>query len=154
MDDPVYLDWQARLVETLSRAGFEVVCKPHPWIPAKGCFNGRPVEFSKACEFRYGWMEELWDDIDAFVFDYVATKAFWHALCTNKPVVWIDHGLHPWHEEPYAMLQRRCEVVPAWFDEDNRLQTDTARLVKALRTPLPEPEFSFVDRYMLGGSNS
>lgn len=146
MDDIVYLDWQARLVETLNKAGFEVLCKPHP----EGILNGKPFEYSSACKFYYDRFEDIWDKADAFIFDYSATTAFWHALCTKKPVIWINHGLHPWHNEPYELIKRRCFVVDAFFDKNNHLQMDFNKLILYLKEPIREPDMEFIRRYMTG----
>ena len=146
MDDAVYLDWQARLMATLVRSGVDVICKPHPG----GMLKGRRLEYTTTCTFRYEPLEEIWDEADAFVFDYAGSTAFWHTLCTRKPVIWINHGLHPWHTEPYALIQRRCRIVDAGFDEDNRLQMDVSLLRRHLQEPPGEPDLAFVLRYMIG----
>jgi hypothetical protein len=144
LDDAVYLDWQRRLIKTLADAGFTVVCKPHP----EGALSGRRHAYASECEFRHRPMEQVWDDVDAFIFDYSATTALWHAMCTQKPVIWVDHGLHPWHAEPYAAVQTRCRVIPARFDDRQRLQVNEAQLIAALTEPQEPVDHAFVRRYL------
>ncbi|HEX9780159.1 MAG TPA: hypothetical protein VGB20_02995 [bacterium] len=148
LDDMAYLDWQARLVGALCGAGFRVICKPHP----EGLLKGRPLRYIDQCEFRYDAFESAWNDADAFVFDYLATTAFAHALCTRKPVVWVDHGRHPWHQDARALAARRCTIVPAAFDQNNRLQADFDRLAASLHGPVTEPDRALADSLLMNGA--
>jgi hypothetical protein len=146
-DDPVNVDWQARLMDALADAGFRVLCKPHPDTVHLGL--PYPFAFSRRAEFRDEPFEAIWGEADAFLFDYPITTTFWHALCSRKPVVLLDHGLLPWQARPHELMARRCRVVPAWFDEDRRLQTDVEQVLRHLREPVGPVDLSFVQEYMV-----
>jgi hypothetical protein len=144
LDDAVYLDWQRRLIAILADGGLKVLVKPHP----QGMLGSRHRRYAERCEFRYEKFEEVWEEADAFVFDYSGTTAFWHAMCTKKPVVWVDHGMHPWEPAPYDHVQTRCRLVKATFDGHNRLDVDEDALLTAVKEPPGHIDYSFVRRYL------
>ena len=82
-DDFVYLEWNIRLVETLSNAGFEILIKHHP----EGKLNGSPFKFSRYGKFLDGRIpvEKIWDEADVLLFD-MGGSSFWYALCWQTPL--------------------------------------------------------------------
>jgi len=144
LPDPVYADWLGRLIDGLAAAGFEVLCKQHP----EGVRAGRPLEVSSRATYLGGKFADHLDKADAFVFDYPATTTLWEAMCTDKPVAFVDLGLAAWRPEVRADFAARCRIVPGIYDSENRPQVEFDRLADALRDPEP---FSsrFADRYLL-----
>ncbi len=144
-DDYVYLDWKVRLADFLSSAGFEVLIKPDPG----GVLKGKTFEYSQKCKFLKGHIpvETLWSDTDSLLFDSTGS-AFWHALCTRIPMVLIDFGQYQWNHEAYILLKKRCSIVKAYFDENNRIQVDFKKIEECLKNPIKEPDMSFVHRYI------
>jgi hypothetical protein len=128
MPDPIYADWQGRLIDGLSAQGFEVLVKQHP----QGLTRGKPLVMSERGTYLTGTFDQVIDQADAFVFDYPATTSLWEALCTAKPVLFVDLGLADWEPEVRALFERRCAVVRGAFDRDNRPQADFPAMGAAL----------------------
>lgn len=126
--DPIYLDWQLRLAEMLKASPVDVLCKPHP----EGLLRGRPHPLAAIADTTYVPFEDVIDTADVFVFDFASTTAFWKALCTDRPVVFIDMGMAPFAAPVAAMIARRCRVIPAKMDERNRPIVDAPSLVEAV----------------------
>lgn len=149
-DDFVFLDWQARLMKALNDEGFKVLYKSHP----EGLLKGSPLEFTRSCEFYKEWapIESVWHEADAFIFDFIGT-AFWHALCTQKRVIWINLGQHHIHRGAYKLLKRRCQIIETSSDDDNRFQVNLEELIDKLNEPLTKVDMSFVFRYLIGSND-
>lgn len=128
MPDPVYADWQVRLIDGLAGEGFEMLVKPHPG----GITKGKPPVASGRGTYLSGPFEQAMARADAFVFDYPATTTLWEAMCTGKPVLFVDLGLADWPPEVRALFDRRCAVVRGQFDENNRPVADFAAMRAAL----------------------
>jgi hypothetical protein len=144
MPDPIYADWQGRLIDGLSAQGFEVLIKQHP----QGLTAGKPLVMSSHGAYLTGRFHEVIDRADAFVFDYPATTSLWEAVCTAKPVLFVDLGLADWEPEVRALFERRCAVVRGGFDDDNRPQVDFASLREALASA-PDDD-TFATAYLTG----
>ncbi len=145
LPDPVYADWQGRLLEGLAQAGFEVQCKQHP----EGLRGGEPLVMSSRARYLGGRFAQVMDQADAYVFDYPATTALWEAMCTDKPVAFIDCGLIEWEPEVWDSFSRRVAVVPAEYDEWNRPRVSFEALADALRRPRVV-DHEFARRFLVG----
>ena len=128
LPDPVYLDWQYRLVESLKRIDVDVVCKPHP----EGLLKGRRHPLEAVCAIEYRKFEEVRDDADAFLFDISQSTTFWEAVCTHRPVVLIDLGITRFNTTVEPLIRRRCRIVKARWDERNLPSVDSDELADAL----------------------
>jgi hypothetical protein len=144
--DPVYIDWQARLIDGLIAQGFHVLVKQHP----EGLRKGQPLKRSQGGEFLGGRFGDVMDQADAFVFDYPATSTLWEAICSDKPVAFVDHHLAEWNPQVWADFTARCAVVPSTLDADNRPQVDCAALAAALRHA-PNDGGAFAHKHLIGG---
>jgi len=149
LPDPVYADWLARLIDGLADAGFEVLCKQHP----EGVRDGRPLEVSPRATYLGGRFAEHLDKADAFIFDYPATTTLWEAMCTDKPVAFVDLGLAEWNPTVRASFERRCVVVPGGFDSNNLPQVDFETLANALRHA-DAGDDSFARQHLIGEARS
>lgn len=138
MPDPIYADWQGRLIDGLSAQGFEVLVKQHP----QGLTRGKPLVMSTRGEYLTGRFNEVIDRADAFIFDYPATTSLWEAVCTEKPVLFVDLGLADWEPEVRALFERRCAVVRGGFDDDNRPQADFSAMRAALEAAPRDDAFA------------
>ncbi|MDJ0893574.1 MAG: hypothetical protein QNJ92_00415 [Alphaproteobacteria bacterium] len=128
LPDPVHLDWQFRLVESLLSLPIDLVCRPHP----EGLLYDRrhPLEaITSISPRRY---EDLLPDSDVFLFDYGQSTTFYEALCTDRPVVFIDFGNPLFTSSVRTALERRCRIVHAWFDDRNRPMVDLDELSEAV----------------------
>ena len=138
------LDVEVALIEALGRAGFKVLYKAHPEYERQT----RELFKNLACTFVGGHLENCWQMADAFVFPRISSTSFGFALCTNRPVVLLDIDGQTWLEDAYALLARRCRMVPARVEEGVRLMFDEKAVVAELRAPVSTPDESFVTEAM------
>jgi hypothetical protein len=94
-------------------------------------------------------LEKVMNYADAFLFYHSRTTTFGHALCTNKPIIYINGGWEVWLPEIYELIVKRCFIVSAHFDERNRLIINEKELICALGRKPSEPDTEFIERYML-----
>ncbi len=125
--DPVWVDWQARLMTLLREAGFEVLLKPHPESPI------HPGSNFEALADRVLWQrfEAVQEQADAFLFDWPQTTTLVQAMATSRPIVIIDFGFTVLEPEAEARLRQRCAVIPGWLDEQGRARVDPGLLREA-----------------------
>ena len=129
LPDVIALDWHMRLAKTLSELPIELVVRPHP----EGALPGSRHPVTKAfTPMIDGPFHRAVGMIDGFVFEYPHSTAFWEALCTDRPVAWVDLGTSDLSEEAIAVVGRRCRIVEARFDDGNRPQIDRAALEDAV----------------------
>ena len=126
--DPVYLEWQFRVAEALQAMPLDLICKPHP----EGVFRGRKHPLECIAPTAYVPFEETIADADAFVFDRCVSTTFWEAVCTDRPIVYLDMQILKLARQVQPMLDRRCSIVPVHFDEFNRPQFDPTALREAI----------------------
>ena len=129
LPDVVALDWHMRLAKTLSNLAIELVVRPHP----EGALPGASHPVTKLVRpMLDGRLHQVVGLVDRFVFEFPHSTAFWEALCTNRPVVWIDLGTSDLCDDVRAVVGRRCRIVKAHFDDRNRPQVDFASLEEAV----------------------
>ena len=141
--DIAQVDWQARLISHVCRWGYEFLLKPHPSTAVQEPRFATELGARTITE-RF---ETVMDAADAFLFDSPSSTTFAKALSTDKPVIFIDHGRVVFTPEARAMLEKRCAIVIAWFDQDNRLQTDWDELRDAIERSRYLDDTSFFDYY-------
>lgn len=113
---PLYADWQTRLVALLRSLPVELVCKPHP-----GGLRPPPeFEPTRDIAVASARFEQAVADADVLVYDFPATTTLAVGLCTDRPVVLIDHGTMRFSETHKAAIAARCRVVRAAYDDRNR----------------------------------
>lgn len=144
---PFQLDVQLRLTRAVQAHGRTVIFKAHPEAPpaADRLFEELGAEVVREP------FETSWQRADAFLFSYAQTTAFGFAVCTNRPLILLDVAGLAWNAEPYALLRRRCRMVPAAFDTDNRLRFDESRLSAVLDAPPDRPDPGYVEAMMAAG---
>lgn len=142
--DPVKVDWQARLFARLREWGYQVLNKPHPSSADQTHPRFDSLLGVRTLEAPF---EEVWEWADAFIFDYAMTRPFSMALCTRKPIIYVDLQRFPWVPEAREALERRCTTVTARFDREGRVQTDWDAIRSTLEDP-PVPDFEFVHEYI------
>ncbi|MGB8274423.1 MAG: hypothetical protein WCF16_04035 [Alphaproteobacteria bacterium] len=129
LPDPVYLDWVMRLAGWLRERPVDLLCQPHP----EGLYYRRRHPLSDVAPTNPGTFEEVMSDRDVFVFDWPHSTTFWKALCTDKPIVFIDLGLSGFAPGVADLIARRCRVVRATYDHRNLPQVDWRELEEAVR---------------------
>lgn len=143
--DMVVLDWQARLLAQLAEWGFEVLHKPHPEGEAPPAGLGRFGNYRRID----APFEKVWGSADLLLFDYPSSTTFGFALRTAKPVVLIDAGQFDWLPAAARDLGRRCAMVPATFDAQNRLTVDWPALREAIeRAPRLADDTAFCRHFL------
>jgi hypothetical protein len=120
LPDPLSLDWTLRITEALLDMPIDLLCKPHP----EGVFQGREHPVSKVAATSYRLFEDEMDGADVFVFDRCYSTAFWTALCTDRPVVYLEATPPAFHPAIRDAMERRCRILQATFDDRNRPQID------------------------------
>lgn len=126
--DAIELDWNLRVAETLVALPIDLVCKPHPEGILKG--HRHPIEAIATTSYRR--LEDEIADTDLFVFDRANSTAFWIALCTDRPVVFIRHAPPDFHPNVRAVIEQRCRVLHAEYDSANRPILDRDALTDAV----------------------
>ena len=113
----------------LSRLPIELAVRPHPESLLPGARHPVALEFTPLVDEPF---YRTVGKVDGFVFEYPNSTAFWEALCTDRPVVWIDLGTGSLSQETRAVVARRCRIVEARFDDRNRPQIDEVALADAV----------------------
>lgn len=129
----LYLDWELRLVEMLLDMDINLICQPHP----QGVFRDRSLThpLREAFGIPYRNFEEIIDQADVFLIDYMHSTIFGEMLASQRPIVRLamnddtDAGLHP---DLKPILDARCRTVPVTFGADNRPFVDKQQLQDAI----------------------
>ena len=143
---PVAADWHARLIAQVRGWGYEMLLKPHP---SSHCAVPQAFTEELGATLFTERFEDVFASADAIMFDSPMTTTFGLALASEKPVVLIDLGRAVFRPEALALLEGRCRVVRAWFDEENRLQTDWDELRSAIEESRDLMDPAFVQSYRL-----
>ena len=132
LHDVVYMEWQRRLMSEIRGLGCRVISKRHP----KGLMPGQPIFNDVADEELLGTpMRAIERLADAYVIDFPAS-AFMEAICTLKPVVLIDMSIRIMRPEARDLISQSVVIVPAAFDERNRVVIDVNELHEGLQKPV------------------
>ena len=149
-EEAVYLEWHLRLLKFLRDSEYNVVSKRHPkgYYASTKLFDGYAHQ-----EITDQSFTELTRTADAFVFDFAAS-AFMEALCTNKPVVLIDIPMRPLLASGRRDLEKICTIVPAEYDDDNRIVVDLKKVQYGLELPVDKNQRqTFIEKYLLQPSD-
>lgn len=139
------LDWELRIINILKKAGCKILYKKHP----EGKLRDQKIDlFDNDVEIVYERFEDVMDYTDAFLFYRSRSTTLGYALCTNKPVIYINGGWEKWIPYMYDSFAKRCHIVSAWFDDKNRLLFNEEELLDALAQKPTNPNLEFVNTYM------
>ncbi|HEC65179.1 MAG TPA: hypothetical protein ENI23_07795 [bacterium] len=140
------IDLELRIVNILKKAGYKVIYKNHP----DGNLSDSIIDFfGSNVQTVSERLEEVMSHADAFLFYHSRSTTFGQALCTNKPIIYINGGWEDWLPEIYELIVKRCCIVSAHFDERNRLIINEEELLDALARKPVEPNFEFANSYIL-----
>jgi hypothetical protein len=104
------------------------VCRPHPG----GVFAGKPHPLSKAAYVPPQPFEQLISDIDVLVTDSPFSRVLCEALCTDKPIIYLDPGHDYFCDEVLPLVRERCTTIDLDYDSRGLPQVDAAQLEAAL----------------------
>lgn len=129
----LYLDWQLRLVAMLREMDIDLICQPHP----QGVFRDRSLThpLRKAFDIPYRNFEEIIDQADVFLIDYLHSTIFGEMLASQRPIVRLamnDHTDAGVHADLKPLLDARCRTVPVRFGDDNLPYVDKQQLRDAI----------------------
>lgn len=142
--DMVYVDFQARMLQTLVSEGYKVNIRPHP-----DSFASIPPKYRE----KFGTQEvngNFYDAIeegDVLIFDYMLTTALRDAMYTDKPIILIEYGHSEIYEEARRLLEKRVRIVPASKGADNRINIDWGVLLEAVNEAHALLDHDFVSTY-------
>lgn len=143
--DIAKVDLHARLIGHLKAWDYRVLLKPHPE------FLGPPAEaYEKYLEVQslLGRFEEVLDQADTLLFTHPLTSTFGYSLKTAKNIILIDLELEPWAPGARELLARRCAIVKAWYDDQNRVQVDWDQLRTAIGDCAALRDPGFANHYL------
>ena len=143
---PLYFDWQIRLLELLKSFPIDLTCKPHP----EGLFADPPMlaPYAAVNDVRF---ETALVGADVLVYDYPASTTLSVGLCSDRPIVLIDHGSMRFNESIRPHIEKRCRIVRAEFDLRNRLVVSRNELAHAICGDLAPADPSYFRDLFLGG---
>lgn len=145
MPELMQLDLETRIIHILKKSGYEVLYKVHPF----GMLSEEAKDlYEDHVRVVYEPFEDVLDLADAFIFYFTITSTFGKALCTGKPVVYVNGGWEPWFPEVYHSFSKRCGTVSARFDEGNRLIINVEELLEALAVNTGKSCMDFLEKYM------
>lgn len=124
-----YIDWHARLIGHLKRAGYSVSIKPHPESVLKA-----PRAFADVlgADIVEKSLEGMDPGFDLYIFDLSNTSVLQTALMTNKPVLVVDFSVMEWRDDALALFQKRCGYVKGFY-EGSRMCVDWDALEEQIR---------------------
>ncbi|MEC9293860.1 MAG: hypothetical protein VYC65_06195 [Chloroflexota bacterium] len=132
LHDLVYMEWQRRLLLMTKKLGYTVTSKRHP----KGIMSRKKIFQDCADNELLGTtMADVEQHTDAYIFDFQG-GAFMEAICTLKPVVLIDIPIRSLRCEARSQISESISIIPASFDEQNRVVIDERKLEQALANPV------------------
>ncbi|MGN7611201.1 hypothetical protein ACQZV8_03855 [Magnetococcales bacterium HHB-1] len=133
-----------RLGKRLRQWHIRSIYKGHPETT-----NLRQSLFNDAFDqFQDQPFEKVWHQSDAFLFSHIATTTFGFALCTNRPIFILDIKNQDWNMETYALLKKRCIMIPAWFDQHQRLMMDEDLLRTKLQQAPSPVDHRYIEAFM------
>lgn len=134
---------ELKLARLLVSRGYRVLYKVHP-----ECINSVLDLIGPICnEVITEPFESCWERADAFIFKQTASTTFGFALCTNRPIVLLDTERSFWREGHYALIKRRCRMVPARMESDGVTFDEDALIEVLSRKPEPTDD-AYVREFM------
>ena len=143
-DNERLMDWQSRLLASLKKTGLNVAIKPHPedtQEPAQRMSRELGLEILKGRFENLDWQETI------FFFDTLLSSAFSAALASGMPIVLFDIPHIKRRASADKMLRGRVAIVPAWYDENARIQTDWDKLDSVIDRALTLRDDEILQQY-------
>ena len=119
--DIPYFDWQIKLLSYLKELNIDVIYKPHP----EGATRA-PLGFAESFGFQSNIkkFEEINEDVDAYVIDFIFSSTTPSVLKTDKPVFFINFGFPELIPEALNLIKKRCYYIDGKQSTDSRLSID------------------------------
>jgi len=150
LPDLIYLDWQMRLMEFVQTLPVNILCRPHP----EGLMRRQRHPLADVLPLATCSFEELMPEADVFLFDDTNSRIFCQAVVSDRPVVFVNVGAPYFAPEVKPLIDARCTVINARFDERGRPFVDEQTLAQALEEAVPpNPPALYELRELLVGTN-
>lgn len=119
--DMTYFDWQIKLFSHLSNLDLSVIYKPHP----EGATRV-PAGFARSFGFKSieKKFEDIDDDIDAYIIDFVFSSTTPSVLRSEKPVFFVDLGFPEISDDALELIKKRCYYYRSTYSDDSRLEIE------------------------------
>ena len=144
MPDLIYVHLILNLIELLSKKRIHIIYKRHPEILRRAQDNF----FSDFCEEIFTPFEQVMHKTDAYLFFTVKSSIFHHAVCTNKPIIYLDNGLDSLFDDSRRLLSKRCYFVDVYFNERNLPVFDEERLKEILGMTHGMPDTEYMEDHL------
>ena len=129
-------------------AGYKVIFKKRPKDPG---WQGVNIfsEFDNL-EVVYDHFEKpgVIERADAIIVQYAMSSTLYWSMCTNKTVIYVDAGWDRWFPDVYTLMEKRCRVLHAWYDELNRQCFNKDELFNLLEKTPEVPNTEFIEKYL------
>jgi hypothetical protein len=76
--------------------------------------------------------EELIDDVDIVITDSPFSRVLCQALCTGKPIIFLDPGHDYFCDEVLPLVVERCTIIELYYDERGLPQVDAEQVAAAI----------------------
>jgi hypothetical protein len=97
-----------------------------------------------------GSFKEVIVGADVLVIDCSVTTTFWECLCSDVPVVYLNMDVGRLTPEAWPMIERRCQVIHATYDERNLPQLNREQLADAVAGGCPVADSTELRRMLAG----
>ncbi len=144
--DVVSLDWQMRVAEALSEMPVDLACRVHP----EGLHPGEHHPLADIAPMAGGSFEEVIAAADILVIDCSVTTTFWQCLCSDVPVVYLHMDVGRLTVEAWPLIERRCRVIHATYDERNLPRFNREQLADAVGGGCPVADPAELRRLLAG----
>jgi hypothetical protein len=143
---PLYLDWQARLVSMLQDMPIDLLCKPHPG-GHKPPAELNPMRNAQVISAPF---EQAVADADVLIYDFPATTTLAVGLCSDRPIVLIDHGTMQFNPSLADEVAARCTVVRCTYNDRNLPVVSRSALESAICDSPVAADPTYFRRLFLG----
>jgi len=142
--DVMYFDWQVRLIGFFVKHGVEVLYKPHPEGQSRPPLKFAEGLGAKTIDSKF---EEVDQDVDAYVIDFIASTTTASVLRSDVPVIYFDVGFPKIQDDAKELLKRRCSIIPVSVSRENRMEVDWKFVSERISNEHWNFDYSFCDVY-------
>ena len=142
--DIPYFDWQIRLLSHLKKLNVDVIYKPHP----EGSTTV-PSDFAESFNFRTNTkkFEEIDENVDAYIIDFIFSSTTPFILNTDKPVFFINFGFPELIPEALDLVKKRCYYIEGKHFANSRLSIDFNEFDQFIKNDIHIFDTNFSDMY-------
>lgn len=142
--DIPYFDWQIKLLSHLKELNIDAIYKPHP----EGATSA-PFGFAESFGFQTNTkkFEEINEDVDAYIIDFIFSSTTPSILKTDKPVFFINFGFPELIPEALNLVKKRCYYIDGEHSAGSRLGIDFNKFDQLIDNEEHIFDTSFSDTY-------